>query len=63
MLVVMQQDKTKRKMLEPALRQLQSVESRILGFVLNKQREHGSFYRKTYYRRSAASRQRRRIHN
>lgn len=63
MLVVVQQDKTKRKMLEPALRQLQSVESRILGFVLNKQREHGSFYRKTYYRRTAASRQRRRIHN
>lgn len=41
MLVVVQQNKTDRKSLNSALRQLHFVDSRILGLVLNKQKQRG----------------------
>ena len=65
MLVVVQQDKTDRKSLDSALRQLQFVDSRILGLVLNKARVRGGYYRRAYYggaRRSIISQLRNLIH-
>lgn len=51
MLVVVRQDKSDRRELDAAIRQLQFVDSRILGLVLTCAESHGGNYRKMYYRR------------
>jgi capsular exopolysaccharide synthesis family protein len=61
MLLVVQQDKTDRKELDSALQQLNFVDSRILGLVLNKTRERDSHYRKLFVRRSPTSKLRKHI--
>ena len=55
MLVVVRQDKTDRKSLDSALRQLQFVECRILGLLLNGTRQRDGHYGKMYYGRGKGS--------
>ena len=50
MLVVVRQNQSSRKELDVALRQLQFVDSRILGLVLNFAGERGSFYARFFRR-------------
>ena len=55
MVVVVRQDYATRKSLSDLMRQLQFQDIRVLGFVLTRVSEHGSYYKKNYYKSYSGS--------